>query len=113
MRQCTYCAAEIAEGKTVCDDCRRELLRQASTQQAPPPQVPARGRHSDVRTELHSKSLKLQYAISAILFAVGTIGGCSAIQSQSEEGVAGFVVAGVVGFVWLLVTKIRMWWHHG
>ena len=57
-------------------------------------------------TQLTSKPLKLQMALSATLFFV-------AMFAAFLTGGAPIAIAGtLVGFVWHIVARLLIWWHH-
>lgn len=63
-----------------------------------------------------SKRLKLHLLLSTLIFLTGVILIIVAIASEETSilavGGPGFL-ATLVGLVWLIVTKLRIWWRHG
>jgi predicted RND superfamily exporter protein len=63
-----------------------------------------------------SKRLKVHQALSGILFVIGLIlvfKGCGEAAKQDSEGplILPLIVM-TIGFVWIMVTRIRIWWNH-
>lgn len=64
-----------------------------------------------VTTQLTSKRLKIHTLISAILLLLGLIGFIS--RTAVGEAPSGFTtLLMTTGLIWLVVTRIRVWWHH-
>ena len=64
-----------------------------------------------VRTiEKTSKALKFQIAVS-ILLMIGSVFIMANAQERSLA-VAGLGIF-IFGFIWWMVTKMRVWWSHG
>ena len=61
-------------------------------------------------TQGTSKKLKLQSVISATLFWIGLIGSIFAMQAENQNSI--FYIVVLVGIVWHIITKTRMWWNH-
>jgi len=70
-----------------------------------------------VTIEKHGKPLKLQQLLAMGVLTLGivlTFAGMGSVEGgrmsnmQATGGLATFA-----GIVWLVVTKVRMWWHHG
>jgi hypothetical protein len=66
-----------------------------------------------------SKRLKLHILISAVLFWGGLLWMFLAIQGAraDEQGFSTLTpmittLMMLTGFVWYIVTKVRIWWHH-
>lgn len=57
-------------------------------------------------TQLTSKTLKLQQAVSVTLIVVGLLMMIGGHGPQAWGAVLG------VGAAWYLVTRVRIWWHH-
>lgn len=69
--------------------------------------------------QLTSKRLKAHVAVSAVVTLLGLLllgGGMSSAQNGGEPNAALTAFGGlllVAGVFWLVVTKVRIWWHHG
>lgn len=61
--------------------------------------------------ELTSKKLKAHY-----LFACLTLCVCTFLMfthiGEHEEFTALYAMGSFIGLIWILVTKIRIWWNH-
>lgn len=66
-----------------------------------------------VTTQQTSKRLKIQIAISYVGFIIGfmVLILLGPLMKGSAGFTSGFIMMGLSLF-WLLVTKIRIWWHH-
>lgn len=69
-----------------------------------------------LQVEMTSKRLKVHQALSGILFVIGLIlvfKGCGEAAKQDSEGplILPLIVM-TIGFVWIMVTRIRIWWNH-
>ena len=71
---------------------------------------PVRGH---VTIEKHGKSLKLQQLISVCLLLVGIGLVFANVSEGGNSRTAAGAMTSVAGMLWLAVTKVRMWWHHG
>ena len=90
---------------------RRASAVTPAAQAAP---MPVRGH---VTIEKTGKSLKLQYVIAVCALLAGTM---ITFNAAGESGKGGpnsamSVGSGVIIFslIWLAVTKVKIWWHHG
>ncbi len=65
-------------------------------------------------TQETSKKLKLQIIFSSVIFWVGVVWIFIAIEQEKNGGesspVPGLLL--LVGMVWYIVTRLRIWWHH-
>ena len=70
-----------------------------------------------VTIEKHGKPLKFQQLLAMGVLALGIVltfagmGGSEAGRISTTQTMGG--LATFAGIVWLVVTKARMWWHHG
>jgi len=98
-----------------CAECGKDVSTQATSCPHCGAPVSSAAVGSPVRTiELTSKRLKLHELFSVLLLLVGLIWTISASQSSAGRDGAG-VLPGVLlaaGFVWFVVTRFRIWWHH-
>jgi uncharacterized membrane protein len=72
-----------------------------------------------VTIEKTKKSLKLQQLLGLLCIVLGLVLvglGVSTSEQGSKEP-SGLVMAGgplfMLGLVWRIITRIRIWWHHG
>lgn len=76
--------------------------------------MPVRGH---VTIEKTGKSLKLQYALAVCTIIAGSITSCNGMGSTERGEASTLLQAGsgavIFGFIWLFITKAKMWWHHG
>ena len=56
--------------------------------------------------ELTSKPLKLQSALSSIMLILGLV------LLLTEAAPLGILLI-VIGLIWQVITRIRIWWNHG
>lgn len=111
MKACPLCAEQIQDAAVRCKHCGAMLNKaDPSLHQEVGGQAPAQPK---VTTERTSKRLKKWHAIGSLIFVIGfirTLGSCMATDGQVTSIGAIFMA---VGFVWYVVTRIRIWWHHG
>lgn len=69
--------------------------------------------HGHVTIEKHGKGLKFQQLIAVCLLLVGIGLVFTNASEGGNNGTAAGVMTSVAGMLWLAVTKVRMWWHHG
>ncbi len=100
LNNCHECGGTVSSAATACPHCG-----------APPLAAAATG-VSVTTTQRTSKRLKIQVLMPAILMMVGAVG---YFQAKSEPGGAdpsAPMSLMMAGFLWLVVTKARIWWHH-
>ena len=62
-----------------------------------------------------SKKLKLHLIISTIMVMIGVVGAIAVMPGNLSPNEAPSPIWGLsllCGFVWFIVTKIRIWWDH-
>jgi len=63
--------------------------------------------------ELTSKHLKFHKLLSWVFILLGLISIVSGSgEARDESIIAWGCLSGILGFVWLVVTRIRIWWNH-
>lgn len=89
-----------------CPECHRQMSDQAKAcphcgymQQAKQP--------ATMWIEATRKPYKISYVLAALLMLLGLA--CITLLYWNWVG-AGLIA---IGFIWLIVTNIRIWWHHG
>jgi len=100
LLKCPDCGHMVSGVAASCPDCGR----------------PFRANYNAVgpthTIEKTSKTLKAQGCLSALVLFVGIVLLVSGIV-KSVSGMQVFgAVAIVVGLLWHIITKIRVWWHH-
>ena len=60
--------------------------------------------------QLTSKKLKKQWLISIALIVAGFAVVVFSVENEFLVSVGALLL--MVGFTWLVITKIRIWWHH-
>lgn len=63
-------------------------------------------------TQLTSKRLKLQQLLATLMAVVGIIGLVAVAQEPGANGTLWGVLL-FLGILWFIVTRVRIWWHHG
>lgn len=133
--QCPKCSGEMtspdsmASQREVCPACGNVTFVPAIQAPAPPlsqsrmptkmaapnairassPQSEYSGRV--VTTERTSKSLKGQLVLSVLLIISGVVAAIVAWNTTTGLVLALFALC--AGVPWFLITRIRIWWHHG
>jgi lipoprotein signal peptidase len=58
-----------------------------------------------------SKKFKLQSLISALMIIVGVV--LSVINAKNGQEISGISILLITsGFIWNIINRIRIWWHH-
>ena len=93
---CPECGHQVSDKAALCPSCGVSI-------------APDIGREEHEKklttTQLTSKSLKMQSALSGGLFIIGFL-----IGITSEAALFYFIA--LFSFIWWLTTRIRIWWHH-
>jgi len=102
-----------------CPDCSTQVSDRAPT--CPQCGAPIAGRQEAAAAgallttvQETSKRLKVHILIAALCFWVGLIG-TNVLMFDARTGVALTIIPSlltVVGLLWYIVTKFRIWWHH-
>jgi uncharacterized membrane protein YvbJ len=94
---CPKCGKEIPDGSKFCPYCGYQIAK-------------VKGEERVQTIELTSKRLKKQLLYSVALIIVGLILVGSGKPGSATQYFGGFVI--FIGFVWLIVTRIKIWWNH-
>ncbi len=98
---CSDCGASVSDRAPACLKCGAPIDARGPGR-APTPVV----------TELTSKRLKFQTLLAAVTIVIGFV----VIMNSGASGNVGSSVIGtlmlLVGLVWLVITRIRIWWNH-
>jgi uncharacterized membrane protein YvbJ len=100
--KCPECGTEVSDKAPQCPKCSYPI----ST-------IPAGQKVEDVQTiQQTSKRFKKQIIIAVILLIGGII--VLAIGADGKRyGLAGVgILAIILGVVWYIIVRIRIWWHH-
>ena len=78
------------------------------------PRVVAREIPQATTIEKTSKHLKSHIAMAVTVMLFSFMGGCVSVATDGKPVVGGVLfLLGMIGLGWLIVTQIRIWWHHG
>ena len=98
MNACSECGHKVSNKAEACPKCGNPITAISGT-----------GRPLQTIQQT-SKPLKFQIIISIILLVGGLLWMFLAPESEDVSVAPGIVT--IVGLVWLIVTRIRIWWHH-
>ena len=101
---CPECNKEVSDKAATCPSCGVTIAQHIEME-----------KHEKklTTTQLTGKSLKLQSALSGIIFAIGFFMSLSPeSQSGGLAGISLHVLLMFFGFVWWVTTRIRIWWNH-
>jgi hypothetical protein len=85
----------------------------------PSPSATAMPMTGHVTIEKTKKSLKVQQLLGllAIVFGIAMVGIGISSQDPGSKEPSGLVMMGsplvLIGLVWRVITRMRIWWHHG
>ena len=102
---CPECSKEISNAAPACPNCGTPIAS-ASEASAAGAQL--------TTTQLTSKKLKMHTAISVLAVIVGAVWimvQMDAVERGSEPSAIPILLL-LLGFVWFIITRIRIWWHH-
>lgn len=91
-----------------CADCGKDISDLA-------PSCPNCGRPRELANttiEQTSKKLKGQLVYAYIVFILGLLILGSAFFNGTYQGINFGIAVAAGGFLWIIVTKIQIWWHH-
>jgi uncharacterized membrane protein YvbJ len=94
---CPNCGKQIPDDSKFCPYCGYQIAK-------------VKGEERVQTIELTSKRLKKQLLYSVVLIIVGLILIGSGKPGSTTQYFGGFFI--FVGFVWLIVTRIKIWWNH-
>src|SRR5690554_1631201 len=102
---CPECSKQVSDSAPSCPNCGVAIATAHETK--------ASGARLTT-TQVTSKKLKLQSLISVVLIIVGVIGlfSSGANTPEGDTPPAWPFLFFTAGFVWYLVTRFRIWWHH-
>lgn len=103
---CQECSREVSTQATSCPHCGAPVAAAAAEARA------AGARLTTVQGT--SKRLKLHQLTSGLLVIIGAMLVMNATMwspGARGGGIGGLLL--LVGFAWAVITRVRMWWHHG
>ncbi len=102
-----------------CPECKKEVSDAAPT--CPNCGVPIAGAKEGKAAGVQlttiqetGKKLKIHSLLSSLLVIVGVLWAIVVISGK-EQGVGVSLIPMImfiIGFVWLVITRFRIWWHH-
>lgn len=102
---CAECGSQVSTQAAACPKCGAPVVPVLKAEQE------AIGTPL-LTTQLTSKALKKQQVLASLLVLVSIVGafvGASAYPVLGALSVLGLLG----GLIWLLVVRVRTWWHHG
>lgn len=102
---CPECNNQVSSTAAACPKCGAPIAEAQGSKSAGAPLT---------TTQETSKKLKLQMIFASIIFWVGLIWffGEMSTANSGEKPSDGAIWTLVIGLVWYLVTRFRIWWHH-
>jgi uncharacterized membrane protein YvbJ len=101
--KCPECGNQVSNTAATCPHCGAPVAAAA---------VEAKHAGAPLTTvQETSKKLKLQIIIASVIFWLGFIWAIMKFQADEPPGTAPVVLV-LIGMVWYLVTRFRVWWHH-
>jgi hypothetical protein len=102
--RCPECDSEVSDKAQTCPRCAFPIAQQL--------QAPLSADNRPIEVELTSKRLKMQEALAVLLVLLGMGTGVAGALSESDIGCGVSTLMVLVGFIWLVVVRVRVWWHH-
>jgi len=104
LTTCPECGHQVSDTASSCPSCGAPLGAARREAQAAGTQI--------TTTQDTAKRFKLQQLLSLGAIVLGFIIGISSMDNpeSSAPAIGGLFILG--GFVWYVVTRVRIWWHH-
>lgn len=95
---CTDCAREVSDKAPACPQCGAPIADRGVTRAIGTPLT---------TTQSTSKALKMQSLLATLTLITGF---CVMFATPEANAIGGLLV--LAGLIWLIVTRVRIWWHH-
>lgn len=102
---CPECKHQVSNTAAACPQCGAPVAEASGSKAAGVPLT---------TIQETSKKLKLNIVFSSTLFWIGLVW-AFAINNAADQNVEPSVIPSffvLVGIVWYLITRFRIWWHH-
>lgn len=99
---CPDCNSQVSDRAEACIKCGSPI---AGRQEAMKIGTPL------TTTQSTSKRLKMHSLLSGLSFIIGMLMAMGSPPGSNGAAMGVFIC--LVGLVWFMVTRIRIWWHHG
>lgn len=97
IKKCPECGTDVSDKAEKCPKCSYPIA-DSKTQE-------------EVQTiQQTSKRLKKQIIYSALAIITGIITSVSGYRSSAAVTIG--ILITIIGLIWLIVAKIKIWWHH-
>jgi len=103
MIECAECGKSVSSRAASCPGCGAPIAADGES-------IGSGVAHLTT-TQATSKRLKLQTLISTVMILVGFVMVYAAYDLGHDTFPTGSILM-AAGFVWFVVTRIRIWWHH-
>lgn len=101
--KCSECGNQVSSKATACPHCGAPVAAAA---------VEAEHAGAPLTTvQETSKKLKLHIIIASVVFWAGVLWAIVEFQADESPGFAWLVLV-LIGLVWYIATRARIWWHH-
>ena len=105
LTTCPECGNQVSDTASSCPSCGAPLGAARREAQAAGTQI--------ITTQDTAKRFKLQQLLSVGAIILGLILVFSSGDNPEESSAPAFGVLFILGgFVWYVVTRVRIWWHH-
>lgn len=99
---CAECGGKVSDKADTCPHCGAPVSRAKET---------AAAGQTITTVQQTSKKLKMHTLISLSIGIIGFLMVIGTASAEQEPSALGSLMA-LVGFVWFIVTRFRIWWHH-
>lgn len=103
---CPECGREVSSAAATCPNCGVAIASKSESRAAGAPLT---------TVQQTSKKLKSHTAVSALMLIGGITWAFSTISADDTpaEHLTYAVLIAAAGGAWFVVTRLRIWWHHG
>lgn len=99
---CPDCSKEISSNAPTCPGCGAPIATKSEAAGSGVVQLQT--------IQSTSKALKAQALMSGVLLIIGFVS-VMAVMNANEKPAISLVIL-IVGTVWFIATRARIWWHH-
>lgn len=100
--QCPDCGKDVSTRAPSCPNCGAPVATISDVRATGAPLT---------TIQATAKRLKIEQLAATVAIIISVIGLMAAEPYSTETEIWGW--AAFIGFIWFVIIRIRMWWHHG